>query len=443
MVGNRGRRKAPPPSTPSDERLRFSRMLSGPATRRVGWGVGDQALSSLTNMGLNVMVARQVSPAQFGAFSLFFAFYLFALNASRALTTEPLAVRFSAADRHEWRRGTAAAAGVAVTIGTAAGALCLLIALALRGPWMTSLVALGFMMPGLLLQDCYRFAFFTAGRGLQSFLNDLTWAIVLFPALFVVHRSVPWFVFVWGAAATVAAAVGALQAQTLPAPGRVRSWWREQQDLAPRFLIMFVARNGATQLSTYAVAALVGLAAAGRLRAAQVLLGPLTVLFLGVRLIGVPEGVRLLHRSHRQLHRGMFIVSVVLAVSALMWGGALLLIPSRIGVQILGRSWGPARGIVLPVAIAMAGSGYQTGAVVGMRALAAARRGMRTQLVEGTMTFLGVSVGAVLGGAIGAAYGLALAYLLEAGLWWWQFGRALATPDGQEDADAHAREVPR
>ena len=50
--------------------------------RRAGWGVADQALSSLTNFAVGVFVARQLGPTEFGAFSLAFATYLLALNAS-------------------------------------------------------------------------------------------------------------------------------------------------------------------------------------------------------------------------------------------------------------------------------------------------------------------------------------------------------------------------
>ena len=48
--------------------------------RRFGWGMGDQALSSLTNFAVGIAVARSVSASAFGAFALAFSFYSIALS---------------------------------------------------------------------------------------------------------------------------------------------------------------------------------------------------------------------------------------------------------------------------------------------------------------------------------------------------------------------------
>ena len=70
------------------------------------------------------------------------------------------------------------------------------------------------------MQDSWRYAFFALGRGSQAFLNDMVWASVLLPALVFLRvtgqTNVFWFVFAWGAAAAVAAAVGPLQARVVP-----------------------------------------------------------------------------------------------------------------------------------------------------------------------------------------------------------------------------------
>ena len=99
--------------------------------KRAGWGVADQALSSLTNFAVGVFVARELGPAEFGAFSLAFATYLFALNASRGLATDPLSVRFSDVPAASWREAASAATGTAVLVGVVLGAGCVLVGLAL------------------------------------------------------------------------------------------------------------------------------------------------------------------------------------------------------------------------------------------------------------------------------------------------------------------------
>jgi len=50
-------------------------------------------------------------------------------------------------------------------------------------------VALGVVLPAMLLQDSWRFAFFAAGRGSRAFLNDVCWTIALVPALIWVRGS--------------------------------------------------------------------------------------------------------------------------------------------------------------------------------------------------------------------------------------------------------------
>ena len=67
-------------------------------SRRLGWGVADQGVSSLTNFAVNIYIARELGAVQYGAFSLAYVTYSFALNASRGLATDPLLVRFSYTD---------------------------------------------------------------------------------------------------------------------------------------------------------------------------------------------------------------------------------------------------------------------------------------------------------------------------------------------------------
>ena len=84
----------------------FSRRLSAsPVLRRVarrfGWGLADQAMSSVSNAAVSFYVARELGATQFGAFSLAYVTYAFALNASRGLATDPLVVRYSNANPAE------------------------------------------------------------------------------------------------------------------------------------------------------------------------------------------------------------------------------------------------------------------------------------------------------------------------------------------------------
>ena len=58
---------------------------------------------------------------------------------------------------------------------------------------------------------------------------------------------------------------------------------------------------GSRQVGSYLVAMIGGLVVTGTLRAGDLLLSPLNVVFQGTHLIGVPEGVRALGHSRRRL----------------------------------------------------------------------------------------------------------------------------------------------
>jgi len=97
------------------------RRVGGKAVARMGWGLADQAVSSLTNFAVSFYLAHTLVAAQFGAFSITYATYGFALTAARGLTTDPLVVRYSGVEERRWRRATSWAAGTAVVLGMVAG----------------------------------------------------------------------------------------------------------------------------------------------------------------------------------------------------------------------------------------------------------------------------------------------------------------------------------
>ncbi len=63
--------------------------------------------------------------------------------------------------------------------GLVTGACALLAAPILRGQPRLAFLALGLTLPGLLLQDSWRYSFFALGRGSQAFLNDTIWTLTL------------------------------------------------------------------------------------------------------------------------------------------------------------------------------------------------------------------------------------------------------------------------
>ena len=59
---------------------------------RVSWGLGDQAVFSLTNFAVGIYVARTLGLTDFGIFSLAWVTYSVVVSLSRGLSTDPLSV---------------------------------------------------------------------------------------------------------------------------------------------------------------------------------------------------------------------------------------------------------------------------------------------------------------------------------------------------------------
>ncbi len=398
--------------------------------RRLSWGLADQAMSSLTNFAMTIYVARVLGAVSFGAFSLAYVTYSFALNASRGLATDPLMVRFSGPRTPAWRRAVASSSATALAVGFASGVVVLVTTGVLTGTTRAAFLALGLVLPGLLLQDSWRYAFFAVGRGSQAFLNDCTWALAMVPGLIYVrmsgHASVSAFILVWGAGAAVAAGVGPLQARVLPRPSSIPRWLARTRELGPRYLAENTCNSGASQLRSYGVGILAGLAAVGYVQAVSTLMGPFLVVFMGMSLVTIPEANRVLRRSPRRLPMFCLTVGTGLAVAALAWGAFLLVaLPRGAGDLLLGGLWRPTYELVLPMTASVMGACLIAGATAGLHALAAARRSLRAMVWSAAVYLACGLAGAVADGALGAICGATVATWAGAVVWWWQLRVAL------------------
>ena len=82
---------------------------------------------------------------------------------------------------------------------------------------------------------------------------------------------------------------------------------------------------------------------------------------------------------------------------------------------------------LLPVVIlGMCLGGFSVSAAAGVRALGAARRSLRAQLIQSSAYLVGGIGGAYLGGARGTCIGVAMATGFGAVAYWFQLGRARA-----------------
>lgn len=405
---------------------------------RLSWGLGDQAVSSLTNFAVGLYVARSLGTFAFGIFSLVWVTYGVVLNVSRGLATDPLMVRFSAVPQERWRVGVASASGTAIAVGCATGLISLVAGLAAGGPLGNAFIALALVLPGLLLQDAWRFAFFARGEGKKAFLNDVACGIALVPSLVIAAHigTVVAFVLAWGIAAALAAGYGWFQTGILPHPREFAGWLRAQRDLSVRYLVENVSNSGASQLRAYGLGAIAGITAVGTVRGAEQLLGPFLALLMGLSLVTVAEGARVLQRAPHRLKHFCMILGGGQAGAALCWGlGLLILVPDRAGRFVMGQVWDASSPLILPVTLAVVGASFATGAAAGLRALGAAKRSLRSQLIASLFYVTFGIAGAFLGGAAGSAWGVATATLTGSVVWWLQLrlGLRAYVPPGADE----------
>jgi hypothetical protein len=102
---------------------------------------------------------------------------------------------------------------------------------------------------------------------------------------------------------------------------------------------------------------------------------------------------------------------------------------------LLKRSWHPAHDVIPAYTAVMAASGMLTAATVGLRAMAAAKRSLRSRLVTGVLAVAGGTVGAATAGAVGAATGLAAGLWIGGIQWWQQLAMAIAEEEDRRAAE--------
>lgn len=393
---------------------------------RLAWTSADQVVSSATNAALSFLVAREVSPSQFGAFAFAFVAFMYAVGVSRALVSDPLIVRFSGVKRSRQKRAIADSAGSAVLVGLAAGAISAALGLMVGDLTGKLLVVLGLLLPGLLLQDHWRQAFFASGRPRSAFVNDALWAVLQLGGVVALIQNdsggTVAYLAVWGLSACLAAVIGMWQADVLPRVTAGVAWIRDHRDIGLRFTWGFLINQGAFNTAFVIVGGIAGIAAVGAMRAAQVLMGPIRVIFSSIGSFALP----LLSRrasGGEPVTRQALAVSASAATVTLAWTGLLLLMSDGVGETLLGATWESAQQVISIFGLQLTAIGVSLGAAMGLKSMAKARLTLRLAIVQAPLALGLGAAGAAWSGAVGAVIGLFITQTIGAAYSWWLFLR--------------------
>jgi hypothetical protein len=421
--------------------------LKAPAfLERLGVGVIDQSLSSVTTFVVSALIARNSSPDVFGAFGIAFSVYVVALVSARALCGEPYVIRHSLAGRSRRAAGLEMC-GAAIGLGLAIGVAIVAVGTAILGPLGTALILVGIAMPGLLLQDSVRFVFFAGGDPVGALRNDALWAVLqLAGVAFLASRSGDTglhMVGAWAAAGVVAGGCGVVQLRGMPRVSSAAAWLWAHRDINTRFLAETLLVSASSQTALFLVSWIDGLEAAASLRGVAMLFGPLLVLRTGLSTVLLPEAVRVAPVAPDRFWRLMIRVTVGCTGLAVSWAAAIwFLMPPSAGSAILGASWTATLALVPAFGFQMAASAAQAGPGIGLRSLAAARLTFRIRAVSAPAQLIAIVLGAFYGGAVGAAWALGLVLALACPFWWralWGAQRSAEVRGEATDGDVALR----
>ncbi len=375
----------------------------------------DQALSSATNFLVSFVALRTLSLEAFGSLAVAILLYGFAIKTSRALSSEPLVIHYTDAGEELDRSVIGRSAGGSFLVGVAIG-----LSLSMTTPFLDSslarpLIVLAVSLPFLLVQDSYRFVFFSSGRADLASILDGLWLILAAGALGILAAGPGWspeaIVGALAITGVVSAIVGVALTRTVPRVWASVTWLVSLRHLGLPILVEQILGIGSRQLILFFIAGYAGIDSLGAIQGARTVFGPFNVALLGFSAFVLPEVARL--RDHLQAVRRLIAVAIVLLLAVIgALAIALLSIPDASSIGIFGPNWPSVEVFIVPTAIATAAMAAVAMFQAGLRGLG---RTLRSLSASGFMAAMRLVLGVgatVVAGAVGGAFGLAGANLL-------------------------------
>jgi len=388
------------------------------AGRRLSVITIDQVIAGASNVLIAVLAARVLGVESFGLFGVVFLVYVTAQYVSRALVCEPLLVHPT-----EARERAGEVIGTASLLGLGIAGLVGLSALA-AGLWDQRLAAglfvLALCMPLLVLQDLGRFLGFATQRPSLAVTLDVTWLVVMVgavAALFTTDaRTLAWFIVAWAGPGAAAGVLLFWQHRG----HRIRlniGWLRETWPFASRYLLSYSATQGAALVGSIGLGVISGARALGAVRGALLLMRP----FVTFQAAAIAGGVAEVSNSapdraglRKHVRKTTVLTTAVGALNMVI----LLILPDQAGEAVLGDTWQATKSLLLPAGVQMVALGLISGvrsALLGQRAI---RTAVRIDVAATVIVLAATLGGAVVNGALGAWWAVAVGQFVVAAIWW-------------------------
>jgi O-antigen/teichoic acid export membrane protein len=385
------------------------------------FGVADQGVSSLTNLGLNVAVAATSSTETYGALGLVMALYLLEFGVVYGAVVEP----YSVVSNDERRRTTGSAVAAATVVGCVLTAVHLLVAAVASGVVSTYMLAFALATPGLILQVAARGVLIAQGRSRVALVSNVAWGVVqvvLTGAAIGLDFNLGIFL-AWAAGAWTSAAVCLWSARTAPRLRSWRSWFEGRLRLAVSWTGDHLAQSGLAQILVFCLLAVAGLNAVGAYRGALQFAGPATVVVAGIRQVFLPGAARRARSADDSLRRAIDQLALLFPLVTLVLVGPFLLVPTALGEAAFGDTWAGARAVLPWIIVMRMATSAGTAFATGLRATHEVRATLYLRVGGGTATLATATVAGALHGASGAAAAMAVVAIVLVPLWWRAFTR--------------------
>lgn len=386
---------------------------------RVGAITFDQGLSSASNLVASVLAAHLLAPVEFGAFGIMFATYMMATFLVRSATGEVLLL---VGESHA-AAATGANLVLATLMGLVVGLLVVAAAFVLGGPIGGALAPLGAGLAGLTLQDTLRYIGFSTRRVRIAIVADTLWLVFML-ALFATLRSsssmgIGEVVAMW-VVSGVAAAICTLPLAgfRMPQLPELNRWLAERRGL----MASMAGDRGLVSISqqgvTYIVAVMIGLEGNAAYRAAQIVMGPINIVSIGLMATAAPYLARAWSERPSALIEEAKRLTIAGALIILVLTQAAAYIPDTLGRLLIGHSWMLGKPVLEIMALFVLAQSTNFAALAALRVIGSAKSILVARLVVVPATLAIIAIAATLGDLRAAMWAQAATAALTSSLWW-------------------------
>lgn len=380
--------------------------------------IADQGVSSISNLGLTVLVAADTDVPAFARFTLVYAAYSFLCGAQRAFVGEPLILRV--ASDGSGARQIRQSVGVCV-IAEMVVAAGFVLAWSITGS--SEVLWAAAAVPIALFQDSLRFCGIARERYGSILSSDVIWLLVIgvgaiFRSRFASGTASPWLVL-WGIGAAAGAVV--LLKGDRPVFSGCIAWLRAEAKLSGAFLVDHLAASGLAQTMLFLLPAVTSLSVVAAVKVGQTAgASVLAVLQLAVSYSTLPAMTRAFNvDDYRPAMRIALKSIAAIALLGLAWAALLLVVPDSLGATFFGPSWSTGGALAPILALQATAASFWLQGVYLMRVSGNAGRSVVLRVIVSPV-ILAVVIGlAKFYGGEGAAWGSVGSTAFAGALWWW------------------------